>query len=317
MPEALPGARRPHPVADVPPAALADGQAPAKGWLLALVAARPLQDAPALPMPGPRARPRAAAILRGGLDADLRRLQDGGDRAAGGPGGRAAGAVAGGDRGRRGSATRCIRQALTLAMAPLGAATTAALAERPPRVRCGHRRDAEPRRRPGRRRRELPGTSRAATGGAVERLTAEGLAFALLAVEADDVVGGRGRRRRDRRPRASSRPSAASCAPRRLGREDDGVDRAAELGAPGARPWPSACRRGSPAAPPRRPAERLDRLAASPADGAIARRWWRATTKSPERGAAAGAPLGLAPSGLVVRAAPPNASRRPNGRSAD
>ena len=51
MPEAPFGARRPHPVADVPPAALADGQAPAKGWLLALVAARPLRDAPALPVP--------------------------------------------------------------------------------------------------------------------------------------------------------------------------------------------------------------------------------------------------------------------------
>ena len=95
------GARRPHPVADVPPAALADGQAPAKGWLLALVAARPLQDAPALPMPDlARDAPAlCAAILRAvGSDADLRRLQDGGDLAAlaaragalagaGGPGG--------------------------------------------------------------------------------------------------------------------------------------------------------------------------------------------------------------------------------------
>ena len=66
MPEAPFGARRPHPVADVPPAALADGQAPAKGWLLALVAARPLRDAPALPVPDlARDAPAlCAAVLR-------------------------------------------------------------------------------------------------------------------------------------------------------------------------------------------------------------------------------------------------------------
>jgi hypothetical protein len=82
MPEAPFGARRPHPVADVPPAALADGQAPAKGWLLALVAARPLRDAPALPVPGPRAR--CPGAVRGGpaggrSAAELRRLEPGGN----------------------------------------------------------------------------------------------------------------------------------------------------------------------------------------------------------------------------------------------
>jgi GGDEF domain-containing protein len=40
---------RPPPIADVPPAAIADGIAPAKAWLLALIAARELRDAPAIP----------------------------------------------------------------------------------------------------------------------------------------------------------------------------------------------------------------------------------------------------------------------------
>ena len=72
MPEAPFGARRPHPVADVPPAALADGQAPAKGWLLALVAARPLHDAPALPMPD-LARDAPGAVRGGPARGGLRR----------------------------------------------------------------------------------------------------------------------------------------------------------------------------------------------------------------------------------------------------
>src|SRR4051794_18226307 len=81
MPEAPFGARRPHPVADVPPAALADGQAPAKGWLLALVSARPLRDAPALPVPDlARDAPAlcAAGLRAVGSKAELRRLVDGG-----------------------------------------------------------------------------------------------------------------------------------------------------------------------------------------------------------------------------------------------
>src|SRR3954453_16662785 len=115
MPEAPFGARRPHPVADVPPAALADGQAPAKGWLLALVSARPLRDPPALPLPDlVRDAPAlCAAVLRAvGSEAELRRLQSGGDLAelaaraaelagAGGPGG-GRGPAPGGWGGRAG-----------------------------------------------------------------------------------------------------------------------------------------------------------------------------------------------------------------------
>src|SRR6478672_3850885 len=74
------GARRPRAVADVPPAALADGQVPAKGWLLALVAGRPLAGAAALPTAAiARDAPvLCAAVLRAvGSDADLARLEGG------------------------------------------------------------------------------------------------------------------------------------------------------------------------------------------------------------------------------------------------
>jgi GGDEF domain-containing protein len=135
MPEAPFGARRPHPVADVPPAALADGQAPAKGWLLALVSARPLRDAPALPVPDlARDAPAlCAAVLRAvGSEAELRRLEGGGDLAglaaragelagAGGPAGAVAAVAA---------LRAALWEALTLTMAPLDGPTTAALAER-------------------------------------------------------------------------------------------------------------------------------------------------------------------------------------------
>src|SRR3954452_488549 len=135
MPEAPFGARRPHPVADVPPAALADGQAPAKGWLLALVSARPLRDAPALPVPDlARDAPAlCAAVLRAvGSEAELRRLESGGDLAglatragelagAGGPAGAVAAVAA---------LRAALWEALTLTMSPLDGPTTAALAER-------------------------------------------------------------------------------------------------------------------------------------------------------------------------------------------
>ena len=135
MPEVPFGARRPHPVADVPPAALADGQAPAKGWLLALVAARPLRDAPALPVPDlARDAPAlCAAVLRAvGSEVELRRLESGGDLAglaaragelagAGGPAGAVAAVAA---------LRAALWEALTVTMAPLDAPTTAALAER-------------------------------------------------------------------------------------------------------------------------------------------------------------------------------------------
>ena len=74
------GARRPRAVADVPPAALADGQVPAKGWLLALVAGRPLAGAAALPTTAiARDAPVlcAAALRAVGSDADLERLERG------------------------------------------------------------------------------------------------------------------------------------------------------------------------------------------------------------------------------------------------
>jgi len=135
MPDPRFGARRPYPVAGVPPAALEDGQAAAKGWLLALMAARPLHDAPAVPTaelardaPG-----LCAAILRAvGSDAELPRLQPGGDLA---PLAARAGALAG--AGSAASAVAAVGQlrtalweALTTAMAPLDAATIAAVAER-------------------------------------------------------------------------------------------------------------------------------------------------------------------------------------------
>ena len=135
MPEAPFGARRPHPVADVPPAALADGQAPAKGWLLALVAARPLRDAPALPVPDlARDAPAlCAAVLRAvGSDAELRRLERGGDLA--GLAARAGELAGAGGPAAAVAAVAALRaalwEALTATMAPLDAPTTAALAER-------------------------------------------------------------------------------------------------------------------------------------------------------------------------------------------
>ena len=133
MPEAPFGARRPHPVADVPPAALADGQAPAKGWLLALVAARPLRDAPALPVPD-LARDAPAlctAVLRAvGSDAELRRLESGGDLAdlAGRAGALAGVAGPAGAVAAVAALRAALWEALTTTMAPLDATTTAALA---------------------------------------------------------------------------------------------------------------------------------------------------------------------------------------------
>ena len=135
MPEAPFGARRPHPVADVPPAALADGQEPAKGWLLALVAARPLRDAPALPVPDlARDAPAlCAAVLRAvGSEAELRRLESGGDLA--GLAARAGALAGAGGPAPAVAAIAALRvtlwEALTVTIAPLDAPTTAALAER-------------------------------------------------------------------------------------------------------------------------------------------------------------------------------------------
>jgi GGDEF domain-containing protein len=118
----------PAPVADVPPPGLADGVAPAKGWLLALIAARELQDAPAVPTAElARDAPRlCAAILRAvGSDAEV----DVSPLAA------RAGAMAGaGSAATAVAAVGLLRgalwEALMATMPPLDAATTAALAER-------------------------------------------------------------------------------------------------------------------------------------------------------------------------------------------
>jgi GGDEF domain-containing protein len=77
-------ADRPRPVADVPPAVLADGVAAAKAWLLALVSAAPLDAVPSLPTAdlAREAPPLCAAVLRAiGSDRELARLVAGGDLA--------------------------------------------------------------------------------------------------------------------------------------------------------------------------------------------------------------------------------------------
>jgi GGDEF domain-containing protein len=201
MPEAPFGPRRPHPVADVPPAALADGQAPAKGWLLALMAARPLQDAPALPMPAlARDAPGlCAAVLRAvGSDADLQRIRPGGDLA--GLAARAGELAGAGGPAATVAAVAALRGALwetlTVAMASLDAATTGALAERlafvcdavaaaalsgaasvaaPPRAADPPAADFRVH------------DARGDWQAAADRLLADGQPFALLAVEADDA----------------------------------------------------------------------------------------------------------------------------------
>jgi GGDEF domain-containing protein len=175
------GARRPRPVADVPPAALADGDAPAKGWMLALLAARPLRDAPALPTAELVAEAPAlcAAILRAvGSDGTLEDLD---------PLAARAGALAGaGDAADTVMAVGQLRgalwESLTAAMAPLDAATTAALAERLAFV-CDAVAVAA-----------LGGDdfrvhdARGDWRGAIERHATAGRSFALLAIEANDAA---------------------------------------------------------------------------------------------------------------------------------
>ena len=285
MPEAPFGPRRPHPVADVPPAALADGQAPAKGWLLALVTARPLRDAPALPMPDlARDAPAlCAAVLRAvGSEAELRRLERGGDLA--GLAARAGELAGAGGPAAAVAAVAALRaalwDALTATMAPLDAATTAALAERLAFV-C----DAVAAATLGVA--AAPGAPapdddaafrvRDARGdwqGAVERLAAGGRGFALLAVELDDAPrlaaadaagAAEALERVERAVRAELRPGDV------LGREEDGRlwIVAAELGATGARALAERLADAVAAVPPQRGASLTVSigLAASPADG--------------------------------------------------
>jgi GGDEF domain-containing protein len=179
----------PAPVADVPPAAIADGVAPAKGWLLALIAARDLQDAPAVPTAElARDAPKlCAAILRAvGSNAEL----DPSPLAA------RAGAMAGaGSPASAVAAVGLLRgalwEALRATMGPLDAATTAALAERlawacdlvaAATVGATGRGGDEPAFR------VHDARDRADWRAAADRLLADGRGFALLALEFDGVA---------------------------------------------------------------------------------------------------------------------------------
>ena len=136
----LDGPRVPRPVADVPSAALADGEAVAKAWLLELLAARPLADAAHVPVADLAARgpDLCAAVLRAvGSREGLDELAPGGEAAA-------LAAAAGGLAGARDpaaavAAVAALRRAVWAALAApagdggIGAvdpAATAALAER-------------------------------------------------------------------------------------------------------------------------------------------------------------------------------------------
>jgi GGDEF domain-containing protein len=214
----------PAPVADVPPPAIADGVAAAKGWLLALIAARDLQDAPAVPTAElARDAPKlCAAILRAvGSNAELDLSPLAGRAGAMAGAGSPASAVA-----AVGLLRGALWEALRAAMGPLDAATTAALAERlawvcdrvaatavtaprgTERERAAFRvRDIRDRPRPGTEggAREgaapdlAPAAEEAAPAAsapaldadwrtAAERLLADGRGFALLALEIDDVA---------------------------------------------------------------------------------------------------------------------------------
>jgi GGDEF domain-containing protein len=254
----------PAPVADVPPPAIAEGVAPAKGWLLALIAARDLQDAPAVPTAElARDAPKlCAAILRAvGSDAEL----DLSPLAA------RAGAMAGaGSPATAVAAVGLLRaalwEALRATMGPLDAATTAALAERLAWV-CDlvaaatvSAPRATEREAPGFRVRDERSRSSSGTEGTAlaaerdaravaaptdwhataARFLADGRPFALLALEIDDAA----------RLRAADPGAGASALARArdavrdelrpddvLGLEDDGRMWivAAELGASGGR----------------------------------------------------------------------------------
>jgi GGDEF domain-containing protein len=267
MPEAPFGARRPRPVADVPPAALADGEAPAKGWLLALVAARPLRDVPALPTADfARDAPLlCAAILRAvGSDTGLGELGQSAARA---------GALAGAGSPAStvaaiGHLRAALWEALTVAMAPLDGVSTGALAERLAFV-CDAVAVAS-----------LGGgdfrvhDARGDWRAAVERHLAGERPFALLAIEADDAprlavadaeAAAAALTGIEEAVRAELRPGDA------LGREDDGRlwIVAAELGPPGARALAErvADAVAAVAAPRGAPLTASIGVAASPADG--------------------------------------------------
>jgi diguanylate cyclase (GGDEF)-like protein len=266
MPEAPFVARRPRPVADVPPAALADGDAPAKGWLLALVAARPLRDAPALPTADLAAQGPAlcAAILRAvGSDAGLAGL----DPLAARAGSLAGASDAAGTVAAIGHLRGALWEALMVAMAPLDAATTAALAERLAFV-CDAVAVAA-----------LGGDfrvhdTRGDWRGTAERHIATGRQFALVAIEADDAArllaadadtGAAALAGLEEAIRGELRPGDV------LGREEGGRLWliAADLGAPGARALAERLADAVAAVAPLRgaPLTVSIGIASSPADG--------------------------------------------------
>jgi GGDEF domain-containing protein len=184
----------PAPVADVPPPALADGVAPAKGWLLALIAARDLHDAPAVPTAElARDAPKlCAAILRAvGSNAELELPPLAARAGAMAGAGSAASAVA-----AVGLLRGALWDALRATMPPLDAATTAALAERLAWV-CDLVAAATvgaPREGQALRVRDARGQAAAAPladadwRAAAGWLLADGRPFALLALEIDDAA---------------------------------------------------------------------------------------------------------------------------------
>lgn len=191
MVDGAPASRLPRPVAGVPPAALADGEAVAKAWLLDLLAAAPLAAAAELPVAALAARGPAlcAAVLRAvGSEDELDRLRPGGDRHA-----LAAGTddLAGADGpAATAAAVAALRRvafaALLDALPRPDAAGVAALAERvahvadvvtaaalvPPLAAALHA-DEDP--------------ARATVERLLERHRRDGAPFAVLAVEPDDA----------------------------------------------------------------------------------------------------------------------------------
>jgi GGDEF domain-containing protein len=178
----------PAPVADVPPAALADGVAPAKGWLLALIAARDLQDAAAVPTAElARDAPKlCAAIMRAvGSDAalDLPPLAARAGAMAGAGSPATAVAAVGLLRG-------ALWESLRATMPPLDAATTAALAERLAWVcdRVAAATVSAPRGADREQEALRLRDVRADWHAAAARLLADGRGFALLVAEIDDAA---------------------------------------------------------------------------------------------------------------------------------
>jgi GGDEF domain-containing protein len=231
MVDGAPAPRWPRPVAGVPPAALADGEAVAKAWLLDLLAGAPLAAAAEVPVAALAARgPElcAAALRAVGSDEELERLAAGGDRhaLAAGAGGLAGAAGPAAVAAAVAALRRALWAALLDALPRPDAAGVAALAERVahvadviaaaalvPPVAEALRADEEP--------------AVAAVARLAERHRHDGTPFAVLAVELDDA---------DRLHAAGGEDAAAVAAFERAVRaaagRADGVVRG-----PGARMW--------------------------------------------------------------------------------